>query len=79
MERFLLFIKDGTKDEFVDLHPNEPSAHKALIGYVRERESEAGQPHAISDDDAIAAYFDDEASFYTIARVNLIPNPGNDR
>lgn len=79
MERFLLFIKDGSKDEFADLHPNEPSALKALVSYVRQRESETGQLHAISDDDAIAAYFDDNTSFYTIARVNLIREPGNDR
>ena len=79
MERFLLFIKDGSNDEFADLHPNEPSAQKALVSYVRQRESEADQPHVISDDDAIAAYFDGQTSFYTIARVNLFDEPGNDR
>jgi hypothetical protein len=79
MERFLLFIKDGTKDEFADLHPTEPAAHKALVGYVRQRESDTGRPHKIGDDDAVAAYFDDDTSFYTIARVNLIREPGNDR
>ncbi len=79
MERFLLFIKDGTKDEFADRHPTEPVAHKALVGFVRQREGETGQPQTIGDDDAIAAYFDDDTSFYTIARVNLIGEPGNDR
>jgi hypothetical protein len=79
MERFLLFIKDGTNEEFTDLHPDKPSAKKALIAYVRQRESESGQSNHINDDDAIAAYFDDDTSFYTIARVNLIGEPGNDR
>jgi hypothetical protein len=79
MERFLLFIKDGTNEEFTDLHPDKPSAQKALIAYVRLRESESGKPNHINDDDAIAAYFDNKTSFYTIARVNLIPTPGNDR
>lgn len=79
MERFLLFIKDANNDEFADLHLDEVSARKALTAFVRERETEADAPHAIIDDDAIDAYFDHETSFYTIARVNLIREPGNDR
>ena len=69
MERFLLFIRDDETADVVDIHPDEPSARKALAAYVRCRHRERGVPPPISDDVAIASYFNSAGALYAIARL----------
>ena len=69
MNKFVLFIRDHGAKDVLDFHPDEASAHKALAAYVTEKTGRDLPSDPGDADEAIAAYFDRDRTFYTIAGV----------
>lgn len=73
MECFLLFIRERDREDILDLHPDKPTARKALIAYVRRQRDRVGKPQPINDDAAVRTYFKRDGSMYSIAKVRKMP------
>jgi hypothetical protein len=69
MSKIVLFIRDHGADDAVSFHPDKAAAYEALAAYVTERTGRDLPTDAEAKADAIAAYFDPDQTFYTIAGV----------
>ncbi len=69
MNKFVLFIRDHGAKDVLDFHADEASAHKALAAYVTQKTGRDLPTDADAAAEAIAAYFDPERTFYTIAGI----------
>lgn len=69
MNKFVLLIRDHGAKDALTFHPDEESAQNALAAYVMEKTGHDLPSDVDAAAKAIAAYFDPDRTFYTIAGI----------
>lgn len=69
MNDYVLFIRDHGAKDVVDFHPDKASAQRALAAYVTAKTGQDVPSDPEAAGEVIAAYFDRDQTFYTIAGV----------